>query len=186
MRQLFRSYILPIIDYATSAQFSLDQRSILRLYYVLEKVQRIGARAILRVQIAIALPILEAEAYIKDTKARLTRKVTIYAIKVLILLIDNSVRKTAVRVQSIRRYASPLSTILAIAVGTIRNIVVRPLLKNPPQVYTTQEGLRNKVVVAEKDQAIRDADSIAKVGIACLYPDALVITRCVAIVVARR
>jgi hypothetical protein len=38
MRQLFRSYVLPIIDYATSTWFGPGQRGVSRLYYILEKV----------------------------------------------------------------------------------------------------------------------------------------------------
>jgi hypothetical protein len=64
---------------------------------------------------------------------------------------DNPVRKAVVYVQGIRRYASPLSTTFAVAAGTIRSIVGRPLLENPLWVHTTWVGLRNKVVVVEKD-----------------------------------
>jgi hypothetical protein len=71
---------------------------------------------------------------------------------------NNPVRKAVVHVQGIRRYASPLSTTFAAAAGTIRNIVGRPLLENPPWVHATWVGLRNKVVIAEKDQAIRDKE----------------------------
>jgi ribonuclease HI len=116
----------------------------------------------------------------------LVAPLTAHAVKILMLPMDNPVRKAVVHVQGIRRYASPLSTTFAAAAGTIRNIVGRPLLENPPWVHATWVGLRNKVVIAEKDQAIRDANSMAKAGMACLYPDASVTTRCAAIAVARR
>jgi hypothetical protein len=129
--------MLPIVDYAASAWFGPGQRGTLRLCYALKKVQRTGARAILRAWITVALPILEAKAYIENTKARLTRKVTVYTVKILILPMDNPVYKAVVYVQGIRRYASPLSTIFAVVAGTIRNIVGRPLLENPPWVHAT-------------------------------------------------
>jgi hypothetical protein len=151
MRQLFRSCVLPIVDYAASAWYGPGQRGTLRLCHALEKVQRTGARAILRAWTTVALPILEAEAYIENTKARLTRKVTAHAVRILMLPMDNPIRKAVVHVQGIRQYASPLSTTFAAAARTIRNIVGRPLLENPPWVHATWVGLRNKVVIAEKD-----------------------------------
>jgi hypothetical protein len=153
MRQLFRSCVLPIVDYAASVWFGPGQRGTLRLCHALEKVQRTGARAILRAWTTVALPILEAEAYIENTKARLTRKVTAHAVKILMLPMDNPVRKAVVHVQGIRRYASPLSTTLAAAAGTISNIVGRTLLENPPWVHATWVGLRNKVVILNHPEA---------------------------------
>jgi hypothetical protein len=96
MRQLFRSCVLPIIDYAASVWFGPGQRGTTRLCNQLDKVQRLGARAILRAWKAVALPILEAEARIGHTKARLTRKVTAHAVKLLMLPIDNPIRKAIV------------------------------------------------------------------------------------------
>jgi hypothetical protein len=48
LRELFRSCVLPIVDYAASAWFGPGRRGTLRLCHALEKVQRTGARAILR------------------------------------------------------------------------------------------------------------------------------------------
>jgi hypothetical protein len=48
MKQLFRSCVLPIVDYAASAWFAPAKRGTVRLCYALGKVQRLGARAILR------------------------------------------------------------------------------------------------------------------------------------------
>jgi hypothetical protein len=96
MRQLFKSCVLPIIDYAASAWFGLGQRGTTRLCNQLDKVQRLGVRAILRAWKAVALPILEAEASIEHTKARLIRKVIAHAVKLLMLPIDNPIRKAIV------------------------------------------------------------------------------------------
>jgi hypothetical protein len=48
MRQLFRSCVLPIIDYAVSAWYGPGKPGVVRLTHALEKVQRLGARLILR------------------------------------------------------------------------------------------------------------------------------------------
>jgi hypothetical protein len=89
MRQLFRSYVLPIINYAASTWFGPGKRGTVRLCHALGKVQRLGARAILRAWKAVALPILEAEANVEATRVRLMRKVVAYATKLLALPIDN-------------------------------------------------------------------------------------------------
>jgi ribonuclease HI len=186
MRQLFRSCVLPIVDYAASTWFGPGQRGVVRLCNALEKVQRIGARAILRAWKAVALPILEAEANIEATKARLTRKVTAHAVKLLALPIDNPVRKALVHARRTQRYSSPLSTTMAAMAGRLKNIVTKPLLGNPPWIQATWVGFGHRVIIAERDQAIRDANQIAKAGIISLYPDASVAARLAAIAVAKR
>jgi hypothetical protein len=77
MRQLFRSCVLPIADYAASAWYGPGKPGVIRLAHALEKVQRVGARMILRAWKAVSLPILKAEAYLESTKQRLKRKVII-------------------------------------------------------------------------------------------------------------
>jgi hypothetical protein len=101
MRQLFRSCVLPVIDYAASAWFGPGKRGTVRLCYALGKVQRLGARAILRAWKAVTLPILEAEANLEATRVRLTRKVVVHTIKLLALLIDNPARKALVYAKGI-------------------------------------------------------------------------------------
>jgi len=96
MRQLFRSCVLPIINYATSTWFSPGKRGTVRLCYALRKVQRLGAQAILRAWKAVTLPILEAEANLEATTVRLTQKVVAHVTKLLALPIDNPVHKALV------------------------------------------------------------------------------------------
>lgn len=70
--------------------------------------------------------------------------------------------------------------------GRLRNVTARPLLGNPPWIHATWLGLSSRVVISKRDQAIRDANTIAQAGIASLYPDASVTARLAAIAVARR
>jgi ribonuclease HI len=186
MRQLFRSCVLPIIDYAASTWFGPGKRGTVRLCYALGKVQRLGARAILRAWKAVALPILEAEANLEGTRVRLTRKVVAHATKLLALPIDNPARKALVYARGVQRHLSPLDTTIAAVTGRLKNITTRPLLENPPWIHAPWSGLSRRVGIIEKNQAIEDADRIAQAGIASLYPDASVNTRLAAIAVARR
>jgi hypothetical protein len=138
------------VDYAALAWFGSGQKGTIRLYYALKRVQRLGARSILRAWKTVALPILKAEANIESTKTRLTRKVTTHAVKLLTLPINNLVRKAVVYAQGVRRYASPLDTTLAAATGKLRNIASRPLLGNPPWIHATWMGLGHRVLITER------------------------------------
>jgi hypothetical protein len=135
MRRLFRSCVLPIIDYAASTWFGPGRRGTVRLCHALGKVQRLGARAILRAWKAVALPILEAEANVEATRVRLTRKVVAHATKLLALPIDNPVRKALVYARGVQRHLSPLDTTIAALTGRLKNITTRPLLENPPWIH---------------------------------------------------
>jgi hypothetical protein len=48
MRQLYKAYIIPTIDYAASVWFGLGKRGTERLLNRLRQVQRLGARITLR------------------------------------------------------------------------------------------------------------------------------------------
>ena len=47
MRQLFRSCVLPITDYAASVWYGLGKAGVVRLAHSIDKVQRLGVRTIL-------------------------------------------------------------------------------------------------------------------------------------------
>jgi len=85
MRQLFRSCVLPIIDYAISAWYGPGKPGVVRLTHALEKVQRLGARLILRAWKVVSLPILEVEAFLELTKERLDKKVIAHIAKLISL-----------------------------------------------------------------------------------------------------
>ena len=68
----------------------------------------------------------------------------------------------------------------------LKNTTTRPLQGNPPWIHAPWVGLSRRVGIFERDQAIDDANRIARAGIASLYPDASVTTRLAAIAVARR
>ncbi|THX99624.1 hypothetical protein D6D01_10435, partial [Aureobasidium pullulans] len=62
MRQLYRSVVIPTTDYAASSWFSQARRGISRLVSRVERIQKMGAKIILRAFNGVALRILEAEA----------------------------------------------------------------------------------------------------------------------------
>jgi hypothetical protein len=83
MRQLFRSCVLPITSSAASAWYRPGRRGTARLTHMLEKVQRLGARTMLRAWKRAALPILEAEAYLETTTERPEGKVAAQVVKLI-------------------------------------------------------------------------------------------------------
>jgi hypothetical protein len=54
MRQLFRSCVLPVTDYTASAWYGPGKPGVIRLAHALEKVQRVGAKTILRAWKAVS------------------------------------------------------------------------------------------------------------------------------------
>jgi hypothetical protein len=132
MRQLFRSYILPITDYAAAAWYGPGKPGVIRLIHALEKVQRVGARMILRVWKAVSLPILKAEAYLKSTKKRLDQKVIVYTVNLISLPRSNLVRRALLHALYIYRYISPLSAVYILAKRRLKPKGSRSPIGNPP------------------------------------------------------
>jgi hypothetical protein len=93
MRQLYRSVVIPTTDYAASSWFSQARRGILRLVSRIERVQKMGAKIILRAFNGVTLRILEAEASLEPVKERLTRKVAAHLASLTSLQESNLVRQ---------------------------------------------------------------------------------------------
>lgn len=93
MRQIYRSYVTPIIDYAASTWYSADRARQTKLLRPLEKVQRLGARCILRVWKNVSLLVLEVEAYLEAIRTRLDIKVTSHVAKIFTLELTHPIRK---------------------------------------------------------------------------------------------
>jgi ribonuclease HI len=72
-RQVYRSCVVPIMDYAASTWYGTSKKGTKTLLRPLIKTQRLGARLILRAWKAVALPVLEAEASLEDTTTRLDK-----------------------------------------------------------------------------------------------------------------
>jgi hypothetical protein len=115
MRQLFRSCVIPVIDYAVSSWYGPRKYGVVRLARVLERVQSLGARTILRASKAVSLPILRVEACLERTKERLERKVIAHTVKLVSLPNSNPARKVLPHTLNVDRYISRLSAVCVIA-----------------------------------------------------------------------
>jgi hypothetical protein len=82
VRQLYNATVTPIMDYCASAWYGPGKWGNLSLLRNMEKVQRIGAQAIILSFRATALTVAQAEAGIESTVARLQRKVANHLVRV--------------------------------------------------------------------------------------------------------
>jgi hypothetical protein len=183
MRQLFRSCVLPIIDYAASAWYGPGKAGVVRLTHALEKVQRLGARLILQAWKAVSLPILEAEAFLEPTKERLDKKVIAHTAKLISLPQSNPARKALPHALDVCRYISPLSAVCIVAKERLKPKGSRPPTGNPPWIQPPWTNHSYRVKIKERNQAIRDAATIAEANILGLYTDASVAKRLASIAV---
>jgi hypothetical protein len=108
MRQIYSSCVTPIMDYAASTWYSTDRTGQTKLLRPLEKVQRLGARCILRAWKSVSLPVLEAEAYLEATRTRLDIKVANHAAKIFTLEPTHPIRKAMKTRKGQQRLKSPL------------------------------------------------------------------------------
>jgi ribonuclease HI len=186
MRQLFRSCVLPITDYAASAWYGPGKVGVVRLVNALEKVQRLGARLITRAWKKVALPILEAEACLEPTKERLGRKVSAHVTKLISLPKSNPAKKALLRGFNVITQVSPLGATVAVSKERLKPNGSRLPMENPPWIHAPWIDHSHRVVIKEKDQAIRDTATIAGADIVGLYTDASVAKRLAAIAVVQR
>jgi hypothetical protein len=68
----------------------------------------------------------------------------------------------------------------------LKNVTTRPFIGNPPWIHAPWVELSYRVIITERDQVIRDANWITRVGITSLYLDTSVAVRLTAIAVVKR
>jgi hypothetical protein len=68
----------------------------------------------------------------------------------------------------------------------LKNVTTRPFIGNPPWIHAPWVELSYRVIITERDQAIRDANWITRVGITSLYLDTSVTVYLAAIAVVKR
>ena len=108
MRQLYRSVVLPIVDYAALAWYAHDYRGSSPKLQLLNQVQRAGGRQILRAFKTVALPVLEVEATLLPTATRLRRRTGTQLAGLYALPDDNPAKRCAVELLAQPdRYQSP-------------------------------------------------------------------------------
>jgi ribonuclease HI len=186
MRQLFRSCVLLITDYVASAWYGPEKVGLVRLVNALEKLQRLGARLITRAWKKVALPILEAEACLGPTKERLERKVSAHVTKLISLPKSNPAKRALLREFNVITHVSPLGATVAVSTERLNPFGSRLPMGNPPWIHVPCIDQSHRVVIKEKDQAIRDTATIAGVNIVGIYTDASVAKRLAAIAVVQR
>jgi ribonuclease HI len=186
LRQLYRVCVTPVLDYAASAWYGPGKVGVLRLTYALDKVQRLGARMILGAWKSVALPILEAEACLEPTAERILRKVTKHAVKVLTLPTDNPTRQAIPRTMNVARQVSPLNATIAACKERVKPSDSVLPLGSPAWTQPPWIDQSRRVVIRSREEAVRETGTAAAALTMCLYTDASVGKKLVAIAVVQR
>jgi hypothetical protein len=136
----------------------------------------------------VSLPILETEAFLELIKERLDKKVIAHTVKLISLPQSNPARKALPHTLDVCRYMSPLSTVYIVAKERLKPKGSRPPIGNPPWVQSPWTDHSCRVKIEERNQAIKDAATIAGANILGLYADASVnvTKRLASIAVVRR
>lgn len=186
LRQLYRACVVPITDYAASSWYGPGKPGVIRLTNALDKVQRLGARMILRAWKTVAMPVLEAEASLEPTVARLLRKSCKHAAKVLSLPTDNPVRQAVPRTLNVARQRSPLDATIAAFKRYLKPEGSVTPLGNPAWLHPPWSVHGWRVVIQRREEATDEAGLAAAAHVMCLYTDASVGKRLAAVAVVQR
>jgi hypothetical protein len=111
----------------------------------------------------VALPILEAEAYLESTEERILRKVIKHAVKVLALPTDNPVRQAIPRTMNVARKVSPLSATIAACKERVKPRDSVLPLGNPAWTQPPWLDQSWRVVIQSREEAIREVGMAATV-----------------------
>lgn len=172
MRQIYRSCVTPIVDYAASTWYSPDRIGQTKLLRPLEKIQRLGARCILRAWKNVSLSVLETEACLEATRARLDRKVANHAVKIFTLEPTHPIRKAIKTRKGQQRLGSPLQCTIREHDTRIRPHGQTPLQHRPAWAKPPWLSYSNRVEIQDKQEAIETARLLKIAGYPTLYTDA--------------
>lgn len=112
MRQLYRSIVVPTTDFAASSWFSYDRLETTKHVNRMQRVQKLGARIILRAFQSVSTQVIEAEASLEPVAERLARKTARHVAGILSLPKDNPLQQSLIRINRRgTKYASPIQKI---------------------------------------------------------------------------
>lgn len=160
-RQLFHSTVTSVSDYASSV-WSLSISDKIRKLF--DRIQRIGAQAILGIFKSVALPIAEAEASLMPEKLRHQHQLARFWTNCLTLPSNHPMRKTQQRLKVTRRFCSPLAR-------GVKELNLDPkLLKDMEEIQAyclPPEYPRVKVeIIEDSEKAIHRAQNIRGIKVA--------------------
>ena len=140
--------------------------------HALEKVQRLGARQILRAFKAVALPVLEAEAFLESTARRLQRKAIDQVANFFALSSRHPVKKCAVLFASQgSKYPTPARDIYRAIRRKVEPHKGLPILDNPAWVQAPWTSLAAHVNIPTAEEGAQWVDQAQKRGYWTLFTD---------------
>lgn len=172
MRQLYKACVIPTMDYAASAWFGPGKRGTERQLNRLGQVQRLGARTILRAFRMVSLEVLEAEAYLKTARCRLTRKTANHAGKLLAAQEDNPARQAMLIRTRSTRFRSPLQHTLIAHEKRLQPRGSDPITLDPAWIHAPWEDWSPLVTIQDKATATQACKKVADNRTPAVYTDA--------------
>jgi ribonuclease HI len=93
MRQMYIAAVVPTTDYAASTWYAPSRIGVKRHVVALERVQRLGARLILRAFKSVAMLVLQSEAKLQSVSERLHERVSNHMAKLCSLAPDHPLQR---------------------------------------------------------------------------------------------
>lgn len=93
MRQLYMAAVVPTLDYAASTWYAPSRKGVKRHVVVLERVQRLASRLILRAYKSVAMLVLQSESKLQSVSERLHERVTDHLAKLCSLAPDHPLQR---------------------------------------------------------------------------------------------
>ena len=155
-RQLFTSTVAPVVDYASNVWmhgFNYKAAS------TINRVQKIGAQAIVGTFLTVAVSVAEAEAHIAPAKDRFWRRAIKLWTDVHTLPETNPLRNATGRIRKMRRLRSPLYQVA----DALKELPMENLETINPFTLAPWEKRIQTIVV---ESAVKQADLVSAVRIA--------------------
>lgn len=153
-RQLYRSVVLPVVDYAAPVWHATDFRGGGQKIRLLNQVQRLGARQILRAFKTTALPVLEVEASLDPVVERLHRRAVQQVVSICMGPDDNPAKQLLLRMKDQPgRMWSPARTTFEHVRQRLQGNRRLALSPEPVWIQPPWEGFTSMVEMAPKDEA---------------------------------
>jgi hypothetical protein len=155
MRQLYMAAVVPTTDYAASTWYAPGRKGIKKHIGVLERVQRLAARLVLRAYKSVALLVLQSEAKLPTVSDRLHQRVARHLAKVCALPADHPLQRclSLFQVQG-SAFPSPLRVIYKIYEKQIEPLVGLRISEAPRWEIPPWQSMNRAVRVMEGEQAM--------------------------------
>ena len=156
-RQLFTSTVAPVVDYASNVWMHEVK---FRAVWAINRVQRIGAQAIVGTFSTVATSVAEAEAYINTAQDRFWKRAIKLWTDIHTLPETNPLRNTTSRIRRLRRFRSPFHQVAEV----LKDVSMESLETINPFTLAPWER-RIQVVADEEAKELTHTNAAVRIAI---------------------